>query len=688
MAFGWKRLEKYLTIRYNESMAAEFYSATCIRDAVSKEKRRSRHILAASGLELESGEFRDLDKLYVMGFDGKLYKISDLNQNPDKQTEDYTVKAQADHGEEDPETGLLIPTIEKQFGSCRVWLDDNGQLHAKMYFADDDALADHAWAISEDASYSIGVDWVPDGITVAGNEITEPIGILREISMVLTGNDPRAKTIDTKKGKAQGRAVGDNIKDAVDGADKAQGSKDVADKAVNNESENTMADKTTKDNLTPDESEAIKRQLGERIAEAVDTVVEDFTTSASESETEPTARDTKDTEGEGEKAGEKAEDKTTDKALHNNIVIIKDRAVKQERTSDKADWRKSIDAKKAFAELAYKNQGFGGSFASQWKDMLVKNGATTKDGITGLGLPVDGEQIVIDALEKSDGLISRFQFIGGKTYLVRLLTATEGNDAESARAGGHLKGDTKLFQELTNNPRQFYNVPVYKKLDIDYLELYENPELVDFRARELVEARIVEIERAMVIGDGRSAPDGNNPDRRMFRGGRGFYSMVADATDMSGEGSTAGVGQLFATALSLPAGTNMVDAAINAEGELRADGRRIMVAKKSLVTGARTARLGADGTGDYLIPRGVSVEDAFGVERVYAPAWMDNADVDFVMFVENTPKLIGMNPASPDMKSFFDTTTNTDVLMAEGPNGGGLAAYKAAVVVKIGNASA
>ena len=575
-----------------------------LKDADKGENtRRFRNILANSGKIMESGEIRELDDLYVMGFDSELYKISDLNTNPDKQTEKYAVKAQADHGE--LIDGELVPTIEKQFGSCRVWLEDDG-LHARMYFANDDKLADHAWAISEDASYSTGIDWFPDGYFGTGYEINQPIGILREISMVLTGNDPRAMTIDTKKPEAE-----------------AQGSAKGDDGENNNNKENTTM---SKDELTRDERDALVEQLTG--------VVDNFTSNAPEDETEPTARDTKD---DAEETAEKEEKKDT-KTVHQPIVVIRDSAVRQPANASKDGWLTSKEAKRRFADLAYQTQGFKGyRFEQLWQDELKKHNVSKfADGITGLGLPVDGRQIVIDALEKSEGLINHFDFIGGKTYLVKLLSAADGNDAETARAGGHKKGDTKLFQQLKSDPRQFYVVPVYKKLDIDYLELYENPELIDIRARELVEARIVEIERAMVIGDGRAQPGEGQADRRMFRDGRGFYSMVADAAD------TNGIGSLLATAVTAPAGSNLYDASILAEGALRAEGRRIMAVKKELLTNFRLARLDGDNTGNYVLQPGQSLEAALGVSRIYAPAWMDNADCDFVTFVENKPKLIGI----------------------------------------------
>ena len=441
------------------------------------------------------------------------------------------------------------------------------------------------------------------------------------------------------------------------------------------------------DELTPDERDAMARRIAD--------VIDDFTTDAPEGETEPTARDNKeeadkseDTKEETTKSEDKKEEKEendmkkTDTLTRTNLVIVEKTdavATQGKTTTDKKEWRTTADARRKFAELAYKNQGFKGQFDALWSAELAKHGSTKNDGITGLGLPVDGRQITISTLEESKGIISHFDFIGGKTYLVKLLTPTNGANDETARAGGHTKGQTKTFQALTSDPRQFYTVPVYKKLDIDYLELYENPELIQIRARELVQARIVEIERAMLIGDGRSQA---TPDRRMFRSttGRGIYSMVADAAD------TGNFGELLATAVTAPAGSNLYDASIRAEAVINAEGRRVMVAKKSRITDFRLARLTANG--DYVLAPGQSLEAALGVDAIYTPAWMDQASCDFITFVSGAPKLIGQAPASPDMKSFFDTTTDTDVLMAEGPVGGGLAAYKAAAVVTIASTSA
>lgn len=648
-------------------MKTTHINAAFVADAKTATERRFRNILANSGRVMESGEVRDIANLYVMGTNGELYRIADLNTNPDKQTEQYTVQAQADHGE--IVDGELVPTIEKQFGSCKVWLEEDG-LHARMYFADGDPLADHAWAISQDASYSIGMEWYPEGYYGTGYDIDQPIGILREISMVLTGNDPRAKTIDQKPDEAEGQGA------AEDGAGNQ-----------NNQTEEEQVANTT-DNLTPDENVALKRALVEELSQIVDK----FTTEAPESETEPTADSldaeeattTEETEveetpeAEAEEAEESEEDpeeetteqeetkvaETTD-TLNSPVTVIKDKAVAQEAAAVKYDWLHSEAGHKAFADTL-KNVGrLGASFDAAWRAEAQKH--MSLDGISGLPNPAPVEQYFVDALEKSDGIISRFEFIAAKSFRVNVLTS-------DSRAAGHKKGDTKANQSVTNQVRDALVKMVYKRLDLDATELYENPWLIDFRSRELVEAIIAEIERAAIIGDGRQAPSGTDPDYRLFDGTRGLYSILADATAASGIGTE--------LATSVTVNGNLYDGVATAKGQIRTEGGQFIVAKSQVITDMRLAKTTGNG---YLIQPGARLEDILGVERIYTPSWMDNASVDAILVVNRAYKHGGERNIR--VRADFDTSTNTDILLDETPRWGTLAAKKSAVAITLGEES-
>lgn len=610
-----------------------------------QKNRRFRDILANSGLEMESGEVRDIPNLYVMSYGGELINVNDLAKDPEKQTESYAVKAQADHGEE--KDGVLVPTVEKQFGSCRVWTEKDG-LHARVYFANDDALADHLFAISDDASYSIGTEWAEPGLEWNGKVYDEAIGILREISMVLTGNDPRARTTD-HKAKVRGS----------EGATEAYGNKENKEKEMG---------KTTNDALTPDERAAMMR----RINEAVDEVIDDFTTSAPESQTEPTARDNAEAEGDTKTEDKPLEkepatrEKKDSKTLHMPITVVhKVDGVRQEVAQAK-DWLTSDSAYHAFARTLKQAGKMGAAFDSLWRNELQKH--INLDGITGLPTPSDTVTMFRSALEKPDGIIGHFEFINGHRVNIDIADVVAGSE-ELARAGGHKPGDKKVDQELGMTNREIAALMVYKRLALNAIDLWENPKLIDFRARELVDAIIREIERAAIRGDGRTAPAGGAADRRMFCDGRGFTSIKADAA------ATTGFGALAASTYTQVTGDNAYDTIIKARSLIRTEGRQFIVAKNSWVTTALTARLG----NDYLVQPGTTLEDLFRVMRVYTPQWMDDDTNDAYLVVDKAYKMVGDDTVNAHTD--FDTSTNENILLDETPRGGALGEYKSAVAI-------
>lgn len=606
--------------------------AVLTTDKKTENERRYRNIIANSGKEMESGEVRDLGRLFVMSRKGKLIKISDLNTNPDKQAEKYKVNFAANHGHNDVATGERVVDIEDVIGDAKVWMEDDG-LHARVYFANDDEKADHAYAISDNASYSIGTEWYPEGYYGADEQIDGLVGILREISMVDTGNDPRAYTLDHKPTEAE-----------------AQGSAEDGDgeSIENNERNDEMSVK--KDELTPDENKAIKNALAE--------VVDSFTTDVPEGETEPTAREAKDEEGEAPAEEAPAEEKKD--VLRSPIVVIRDKAVKQEKVIAKNDWLHGAEGHKAFAATLKKAGRLGATFDAMWREEASKH--MNLDGITGLPNPAPVEEYFANAIQKGDGIINHFQFINAKSFRIHLLNS-------ESRAAGHKKGDEKANQEVVDTTRDLLVKMVYKRLDLDATELYENPWLIDFRSQELVDAIIAEIERAAIIGDGRTAPSGDGADYRMFDGTRGFYSIEADVT------AGTGIGAEFTAAVD--AVDNLYDGVVAARGEIKKEGGQILIAKSETVS----ALLQAKANGGYLVAPGSRIEDILGVERVYTPAWMAESTYDAFLLVNNAYKHGGENGIRA--RTEFDTSKNVDVLLDETPRFGSLGEYKSACAITL-----
>jgi hypothetical protein len=288
------------------------------------------------------------------------------------------------------------------------------------------------------------------------------------------------------------------------------------------------------------------------------------------------------------------------------------------------------------------------------------------DGITGLPNPAPVEQFFVDALKKSDGIIAHFEFINAKSFRVNVLSS-------ESRAQGHRKGDTKVNQAVTNQVRDALVKMVYKRLDLDATELYENPGLIDFRSRELVEAIIAELERAAIIGDGRQAPTGTNPDYRLFDGTRGLYSVLADCQ------ANTGIGAELASSVTVAG--NLYDGVTTAKGNIKTEGRQILIVKGQKITDMRLEKA----NNGYLVQPGARIEDILGVERVYAPSWMDNAAVDAILLVDRAYKHGGERNIR--VRADFDTSTNTDILLDETPRWGTLAAAKSAVAITLTEAT-
>lgn len=618
-------------------------------DAKSDKERRFRNILANSGEIMESGEIRDIKNLFVMDYDGKLIRVADLDKNPEKQTERYAVKAQADHGE--LIDGELVPSIEKQFGSCKVWLEKDG-LHARMYFADNDRLADHAFAISEFASYSTGIDWFPDGYYGAGYEIEEPIGILREISMVLTGNDPRAKTIDTKKAESKGQ-----------GAAEAKG-----DKLTKG---NNMP-KALKDDLTPDQRAAMMR----RISEAVDEVIDDFTTSAPESETEPTARDTKDdakTEAENTAVEtndggvlKKTEDKTT---YHSNVVVIRERdGVKQETgaVSTRDAYLKSDKAVAAWGRALLDSKGD----PKAWRDNFRKQ--AKRDGVDfGENVSIAPEALikaVAEEIGNQDSIYAHVFKTGLAYSMVAIPTEEDG-------AVGHVNGQKKTEENIKGVTRVFTPADIYKLMKLDHSMVKLNggiasSAIVKYVLRELPRKLIATIDRAILVG-GVKNEDGSD-----------FTALTSILSDITTTGSI--YGQVY----TAQAGDNLRATLSKAASRVRSGYDRYLITTSDFLTDLENAT--TEG-GQLLFPNGIDKENPRlnGIRRILTPLWLTEELMDgFAAIIVDLPAYHTVGDKDPDNFSDYDIDYNKYVWEAVACIGGGLANRNAAVGIKLPAAAA
>ncbi len=597
----------------------ERVKAKLLLDDVKPVERRTRNILANSGEIMESGEIRDIKNLYVMDYDGKLVRVAELDADPEDQTERYAVKAQADHGE--VIDGELVPTIEKQFGSCKVWLAEDG-LHARMYFANNDPLADHAWAISEDASYSTGIDWFPDGYYGAGYEIDEPIGILREISMVLTGNDPRAKTIDTKPTEAEAHRSAE-----ADGENN-----------INNNGDNQMETK-------PDETPAVENE---------ELVKEEIALETAETETKA-----ENVEAEETKEEEKVEE--TKDSKHMPVVVVRDRVAKQEVAGTNAKAYLSTDkAVAAWGQALLDSKGD----AKAWRDNF--RAIAKKDGID-FGADVTlAPEAVINAiatqLEDTDTLFAHVNKTG-LAFEVAAIPTEEGG------ATGHVRGKTKVEEEIKGITRVFTPADLYKLMKLDHSMVKLNggigsSAIVKYVLNEMPRKLIESIDKAILVG---GVADDNNAT---------FTALNAIKADIANADMPTAVEYTAAT------GDNLRATISKAASRVTSSATRTLVATQDFLTDLENTTTAG---GQLLFPNGISKADPRinGISRIITPLWLTASDLgDYKAVIVDLNAYHTVGDSTPESFTDYDIDVNKYVWEAVACIGGGLASKAAAVGIK------
>ena len=640
-------------------MSTKFIDAKIVRTDAKITTKRYRNILANSGELMESGEKRDIRNLYVMGTDGKLIKIADLATDPDKQTEEYTVQAQADHGE--IVEGMLVPSIEKQFGSCKVWLEEDG-LHARMFFAEGDALADHAWAISEHASYSIGMDWYPDGYFGTGYEITEPIGILREISMVLTGNDPRAKTIDSINAEA-----------------KAQGSAEVNDGVENNIKEEMSMKKV--DELTPDERKAMEAEIAG--------VIEKFTTDAPEDETEPTAvEETHDAEGEAEaeapaveeeapkaeeepkEEAEEVKEEKTD-ALTQNVIVIKDKNnIKQELTMVKTtDYLKTDAAVAAWGKALLDCAGDKDKFADAFRKQAKADGVDLGENVS--LVPEAVINAVSEQIEDEDRIFSHV-FHTGLNFEVAGTAASEGD------AKGHVRGKTKQEEAVEIAKRVLVPADLYKLMKLDHSMVKINggigsSAIVRYILREMPRKLLDAIDQAILVGG--ISSDSSESGETEFDALLPIIADIADAQGIYGNEYTAEAGDTARAVIS------------KAASRVVSGYDRTLITTEDALTDLENSLNGTF----PVFPNGIDKNDPRinGIRRIITPRWLTAEMLgDYTGgIIVDLPSYHTVGDDTAEKLTDYDIDTNKYVWEVLACIGGGLVNKGAAVGIKASDES-
>lgn len=291
-----------------------------------------------------------------------------------------------------------------------------------------------------------------------------------------------------------------------------------------------------------------------------------------------------------------------------------------------------------------------------WKDVLIQNGLTDPDYFT---LPEPVITRILDAV-KTSGIYNVVTKTGLDVFKAVWDDADE--DADTSRAGGHKKGDTKDEQVLDFDDRVLRAKYIYKYLTLDKETIRENQStgaLIRFVLNELPIRVIREIERAIVIGDGRAS--GNK---------RHITSFISVKSDVVADNA-------FATSYEPVPGDSKYATILKAMDLLEAEGGVYLVSKKGYLT---DLKLEQGVNGGFLWMPGTSPLDALGIEGEFRPKWFKDAtDADFDAYLVVFSAYYTVGDDSVEAFTNFKLETNEEEFLQEIYAGGGLVAPLAAV---------
>ena len=312
-----------------------------------------------------------------------------------------------------------------------------------------------------------------------------------------------------------------------------------------------------------------------------------------------------------------------------------------------------LETREAMSDYAKILEKFAGAGANEvkkaWADHVAHKGISNVDAL----LPGAMVSAISDGIEKSGTIWN----ILNKTGLtVRRIDA----ETAGARAQGHKRGTTKKEATLTFVDRVIRAGFVYDYLKLNKEDIVENRDtgaLVKFVLETLPKRIIAEIERAVVIGDGRSGEDDKI---------NSFVSILDDAKN-----------SVFATEYTPTTGEPLYKSIVKAAANIVAEGDVYLVMSKSAKA---DLKLSETKSGALVFPLGGDIAGTLEVKEIFTPSWFAPEGVQAVMFVGDAYETVGDN--SIEAYTNFSLSQNKQEYLQEIYAGGALTKVKSGVVIK------
>ena len=326
------------------------------------------------------------------------------------------------------------------------------------------------------------------------------------------------------------------------------------------------------------------------------------------------------------------------------------KAAPSQAVKSSSNYLETHEAMNDYAKILEK---FAGANANEvkkaWADHVAHKGISNVEVL----LPGAMVSAISDGIEKSGTIWN----ILNKTGLtVRRIDA----ETAGARAQGHKRGTTKKEATLTFTDRVIRAGFIYDYLKLNKEDIVENRDtgaLVKFVLETLPKRIIAEIERAVVIGDGRSGEDDKI---------NSFVSILEDAKN-----------SVFATEYTPTTGEPLYKSIVKAAANIVAEGDVYLVMSKSAKA---DLKLSETKSGALVFPLGGDIAGTLEVKEIFTPSWFAPEGVQAVMFVGDAYETVGDN--SIEAYTNFSLSQNKQEYLQEIYAGGALTKVKSGVVIK------
>lgn len=298
------------------------------------------------------------------------------------------------------------------------------------------------------------------------------------------------------------------------------------------------------------------------------------------------------------------------------------------------------------------------AFAKNWRGKLSENGITIAEGAEDAYMPEAVRGAIQDAWEKPGNWVNRLKNTRAKAYSVRLNTSDQ--DAETSRAKGHQKGATKVNQALTFNAKKITPQMIYKRIDIDNMTIFEDDgSLLNYISTELVNQWLIEVQRAILVGDGRLD---SHPNKIAS------VEAIVDA------------GTPYVTTVTHDDATPIIDEIITMLEDIKDEGSPVtLFMSKQTLNSLRRIMLSDTSTPQYVSQN--IVAEQLGVSEIITTSLLGEGYLAIAVVLDKYVTVGSINPAFVEWENY---DTNVRNYRVEVPFGGALEGPKSAAVLAAG----